>query len=82
MAFVGEAGRRMHSDLSLMCQHPLEHSNAILIEDDYTKIVDWCFQVTTPGKICLLSPAAASYDSFKNFEERGDTFCKLVRNHL
>ena len=81
IAFVGKAGRRMHSELSLMCQHPLNHSNAVLIEDDYTKIVDWCFQVTAPGKICLLSPAAASYDSFKNFEERGDTFCKLVRNH-
>ena len=81
MAFVGEAGRRIHSDLSLMCQHPLDHSDAVLIEDDYNKIVDWCFQVTTPGKICLLSPAAASYDSFKNFEERGNTFCKLVRNH-
>lgn len=34
---------------------------------------------TTPGKICLLSPAAASYGRFKNFEERGETFVKLVR---
>ena len=81
IAYVGAAGRRMHGDLTLLRHHPLDRLNTILIEDDYSKIIDWCFQVTTPGKICLLSPAAASYDNFKNFEERGSTFCKLVRNH-
>ena len=36
-------------------------------------------EVTTKGKICLLSPAAASYGFYKNFEERGDHFQKLVK---
>ena len=35
---------------------------------------------TSKGKICLLSPAASSYNSFKNFEEKGDLFKKLVQN--
>ena len=26
------------------------------------------------GDVCLLSPAAASYDRYKNFEERGRVF--------
>ncbi len=30
------------------------------------------------GEICLLSPAASSYNRYKNFEERGNDFRKLV----
>ena len=35
--------------------------------------------VTEKGKVCLFSPAAASYGFFKNFEQRGDIFKELVR---
>ena len=34
---------------------------------------------TRVGRSCLLSPAAASYGHFKNFEEKGDLFQELVR---
>ena len=31
------------------------------------------------GDVCLLSPAASSYDQYKNFEERGRKFKSLAQ---
>ena len=36
--------------------------------------------LSKPGDVCLLSPAAASYDQYRNFEERGRFFKKLAKD--
>ncbi len=35
-------------------------------------------KITAQGKICLMSPAAASYNVYQNFEKRGEHFKALV----
>ena len=35
-------------------------------------------QITEKGKICLMSPAAASYNVYQNFEKRGEHFLALA----
>lgn len=37
-------------------------------------------EITRKKKICLLSPAASSYEYFKNFEEKGRAFKMMVKN--
>lgn len=43
--------------------------------------VSFAFQNTPKGKICLLSAASPSYSLWKNFEEKGDLFQYLVKEH-
>ena len=49
-----------------------------LYVDDLTGAVALAKELTPSACACVLSPAAASYGYFKNFEERGDVFRTLV----
>ena len=42
--------------------------------------VDKALEIATSDEIVLFSPASASFDMFKNFEERGNLFKKLVND--
>ncbi len=45
---------------------------------DYAEAVQLAHRYARPGEVVLLSPACTSWDMFKNFEERGELFKKLV----
>ena len=41
--------------------------------------VEACYEMAKPGETVLLSPCCASFDLFKNMEDRGEQFKTLVR---
>lgn len=43
-----------------------------------TEIVKTAFEITANGGVVLLSPAAASFDMFANYKERGNKFKEVV----
>ncbi len=47
--------------------------------EDMADGVSVCNSVTGKGKSCLFSPAAASYNYYKNFEEKGKHFKALLK---
>ncbi|MDU2066523.1 MAG: UDP-N-acetylmuramoyl-L-alanine--D-glutamate ligase [Sporomusaceae bacterium] len=46
----------------------------------FAEAVDLAHKIARPPHIVLLSPACASYDMFKSYEERGRVFKELVRS--
>ena len=67
---IGEAAPRLRAALGRL----------VAVEDcgDLGQALERAAAEAEPGDIVLLSPACASYDQFRNFEERGDCFRDLV----
>ena len=57
-----------------------ESSLPITVMDDFRETVLAAAAYAQPGDIVILSPACSSFDRFKNFAERGNTFRKIVEN--
>lgn len=52
----------------------------VYFADTLESAVSIAKEVTKKGKSCIMSPSAPSYNYFKNFEEKGNCFKKLVLN--
>ena len=74
--FIDEAGKRMRD---IYFKKHYGKTNIFSV-DTLKEAVGLANQHTAKRKICLLSPAAASYGMFKNFEERGEAFKQIVRS--
>ncbi len=76
LLLIGEAGKRINSELG---GGVLDSQTGYrLVVNDFEEAVLTAVKLCTPGSICLLSPAAASYDMFRNFEERGEKFRQII----
>lgn len=51
----------------------------IVIENSLQEAVPKAYELTQPGDVLLFSPACASWDQFRTFEERGDCFINFVK---
>ena len=61
-----------------VAEAPGGENTRIIRADTYEEAVSAARDNAQPGEIVLLSPASTSFDMFKNFEERGNTFKRLV----
>jgi UDP-N-acetylmuramoylalanine--D-glutamate ligase len=76
LILIGEVGRLIRELLE-----EEDYPNPVHEAKDMDEVVETAFALGKEGSICLLSPAASSYDSFHNFEDRGNQFKKKVLAH-
>ena len=73
LVYLGADNQKLHDNFD---------SIGIPVRDTHgmKECVAACYEMAKPGDTVLLSPCCASFDLFKNMEDRGDQFKNLVRN--
>jgi len=72
LVLIGEAREKIKKALGDLTE--------TIFADDLTMAVMLSRESASEGDVVLLSPACASFDMFKNFEDRGEQFKKIVRD--
>ena len=76
--FMYATGKRIYEEL----KEQGRLTDNMVLTDDLSSAMAIARTATRPHHICLLSPAASSYDHFRNFEERGDVFARMAKDEL
>jgi UDP-N-acetylmuramoylalanine--D-glutamate ligase len=70
---LGESGDKVLAELG-------EYAGPTARAHTMEEAIQFARLMAEPGDTVLLSPACASFDMFENYEDRGDTFKRLVQS--
>lgn len=73
LVFLGADNTKLHQSFDGM-NLPIQDTHGM------KECVQACYEMARPGDTVLLSPCCASFDLFKNMEDRGEQFKECVRN--
>ena len=77
---TGETADEVSEALASVASEYPDSELKILREEDFAACIKLAESITPSGSAVVLSPAATSFDKFKNFAERGEVFKTLVKN--